>query len=636
MLQKGVDSRIRSRKAHAKRFLKRNTENFRFQKNLGAYAAAAFGRAGDGGTVALTVTNFYNCGKVTGKNNAGFLVGNVSSGWDVTNATKKDVLQDADGNNVPFPTCAFTNCINDGEIGGGVMLGVINNPVTLKDCASTFEGDAYQNAPNVTIISEVSDVAAAKAALLALLPADVTELTELVIESEDMFADDYKSGWDAYEAAISDAKAAINQAIDVATATEVLEAVKTAKTNLVPIDSVNFDALNDAIAEADTLVNTDDKVYTPATWAAFDAARAAAKEVAGATKQSTVNKALNALVAAMDALEKIPDIAALNAAIATAEALTEADYVTATWAALAEIVAKAKVIAADENATNAQVEGVMADMAAATAALDKKVDTAPLATKVTETEKAYPRDTYTAMSYGKLTTAIREAQNAAASNDIGQATLNALSKAIDDAVAGLAKRATFADIDALLATTEALVETDFTPDSWKVYEEALEEVNNAKKEDKKPNVSVDDEAKLLEKLTAAVNGLVPYATYDALNALVKEVNAMDKAKYTVESWAAVEAAIAKVDELKSNRYATQPEADAILAEINAAVDALVEATAGGDNTTAETDAPATGNNDNKTDDTTSGGCGGFIATTAVVMASVLALGAAVVAKKKED
>ena len=163
---------------------------------------------------------------------------------------------------------------------------------------------------------------------------------------------------------------------------------------------------------------------------------------------------------------------------------------------------------------------------------------------------------------------------------------------------------------------------------------ALEKLKSYMKEDKKPNVSVEDEAKYLAEVKAAFDALVAYATYGDIDAKVAELEALDKTKYTADSWKALQDAIKAANALKSDRYATQPQADAALAAINAAVEALVEAGAdSGDATTPTTDK---NNGGGDATEPAKKGCGGVIATTAVVMTSVLALGAAFVAKKKED
>ena len=429
---------------------------------------------------------------------------------------------------------------------------------------------------------------------------------------------------------MTQARTLVNQALEVETNAELVASIKEAKEGLVALTNVNRDALDAALEDAAEITNPDDAKYTPKTWAAFAAALDAAQKVAADAKQSAINKAAEALTAAMAGLELIPDLNALSAKIATAKAVDQTLYVSKTLTALNDAITKADALLVDENATGSQVNAIIADIDAAIAALAAKVDPKPLSDKITATETQYKPEAYTAMTYGKVKGAVEDAKDAVEANDMSQADLDALVKAIDDAIKGLKDKATWTDTDAFLETVKDLRDTDYTKESWEDYTEALNKVQGYMQEDKKLNVSVEDEAKYLAELKAAYEALVAYATYGAIDTRIGELDALDETKYTAESWKALQDAIKAVNALKSDRYATQPQADEALAAINAAVEALVEATAQGDATT-----PTTNNGGDATEPEKKG-CGGVIATTAVVMTSVLALGAAFVAKKKED
>jgi len=601
-----------------------------YGKIEGSDAGGIFGSIAEQGAGKGTINNCYNEGTIIGADTSGGIFARAAGAWFTGSGVQDpEMVKDAEGNPLPLPPCALTNCINSGEVSGGtsgMIWGSSNAPSTLDKCATTVSGE-LTGFSDGTITNTPEDVAAAKAALLAAIPANPAELTALVEEAAGLYADDYEEGWDDYEAAIGDAKFIIDRATDVETMADTIALVKEAKAALVPLASVNYDELNAAIAEAEEIENPEETpVYTPATWEAFAAALEAAKAVPDDAKQSTVNKACNALVAAMDGLETIPDLEALAAAIDAANAYVEAEYVTTTWAAFAEVLAKAEALYVDVNATGSQVNAVMDELKAATEGLAKKVDPKPLSDKAKATEEQYKMDDYTAMTYGKVTGALRNANDAAAANDMSQATLDALAKAIDDAVAGLKKRADWVETEKVLAAIAEYRDTDYTPETWSELEKAKNAINNKMKENEKPNVSVDEEKNLLDALNAAINGLVAYATYTDINTRVGEVEAMDKTKYTADSWKVVEDALKAIKDLKSNRYATQPEADAALAALNAAVDALVEAGASTPSAT-EGNGGATEPKEEKK------GCGSVIGVSAVVLTSIL--GVAFVAKKKD-
>ncbi len=69
----------------------------------------------------------------------------------------------------------------------------------------------------------------------------------------------------------------------------------------------------------------------------------------------------------------VPERSDLNATIAVAEALTEGDYTAETWAALVDALEKARTVAADEAATQTQVDDAATGLAAAIQALVEKV-----------------------------------------------------------------------------------------------------------------------------------------------------------------------------------------------------------------------------------------------------------------------
>ena len=319
-------------------------------------------------------------------------------------------------------------------------------------------------------------------------------------------------------------------------------------------------------------------------------------------------------------------------AIDTHSNYVEEEYVTASWAKFTAALDAAKALLTDPNATGSQTTAAIEALNAAAEGLLKKVAPTELQAKITSVESTYVREDYTATSYGELTGAIRKANEAITADDMSAADVAAHIAAIDAAVAKLVKRATFVEIDAVLEPFGNLEDEDnieilkrnYTPDSWKNFMKAVNAILDAKKETKKPNVSVDDEAKLLKALNEAIAQLVTYATYGDIDARIEEIKALDSTKYTTESWNAVQDAITAINNLKSNRDATQPEADALLAQLNAAVDALVENTPAASSDA--TEAPA---------EEKKSGCKSVIGTTVVVMVATLGLGATVVLKKKD-
>lgn len=133
------------------------------------------------------------------------------------------------------------------------------------------------------------------------------------------------------------------------------------------------------------------------------------------------------------------------------------------------------------------------------------------------------------------------------------------------------------DLNALIASTESLVESDYTEDSWAELSEALAA---AKTE------SGDEDAELYDVLLAqynletAIKGLVrtnPSSDVDksALQTQVNAVQALKEADYTTESWKAFSAALTAANGVLANADVAQDEVDAALQALRAAAQALV-------------------------------------------------------------
>ena len=220
-----------------------------------------------------------------------------------------------------------------------------------------------------------------------------------------------------------------------------------------------------------------------------------------------------------------------------------------------------------------------------------------------------------------LVKALQKADDAIESGDVSAADIADLVAALDAAVAGLLELGNFDEVDAIITSVESYKEKDYTPESWAALAEALEAIENAKKPASKGNISTADVADLKAALEAAVAGLVGYADFTELDALIASAEALVEADYTAESWAALQSALKAANDLKAKVGATAPEAQAAHDTLKAAIGSLVSA------------ATEPGESDILVDKKE--GCGGVIGATAVVITAVLGLGA-VALKKREN
>ena len=133
------------------------------------------------------------------------------------------------------------------------------------------------------------------------------------------------------------------------------------------------------------------------------------------------------------------------------------------------------------------------------------------------------------------------------------------------------------DLNALIASTESLAESDYTEDSWAELSKALA---NAKTESGDETAALYDVLLAQYNLDTAIKGLVkrdPQSTVDksGLQSQVNAVQGLKEADYTAESWKAFSAALAAANGVLANEQAAQDEVNAALQALSSAAQALV-------------------------------------------------------------
>jgi hypothetical protein len=159
-----------------------------------------------------------------------------------------------------------------------------------------------------------------------------------------------------------------------------------------------------------------------------------------------------------------------------------------------------------------------------------------------------------------------------------------------------------------IALLEGKVEAQYTIDSWTAMSEKLVAAKEAL-ETSRIQESIDLMAR---ELTDAINALV-LVDYTKLNELLTLAATKVEADYTAESWQAFSAAYASANEALTSRV--QGDVDAAAAALEEAINGLVEV-------------------DYELE--LSASCSASVAASTIVLATVLALGAGVTFKKKED
>ncbi len=211
---------------------------------------------------------------------------------------------------------------------------------------------------------------------------------------------------------------------------------------------VSKDALNVAITEAEKREEAD---YTAESWAAFARALSNAQTVAAdknATQETVdeatalLNEAMGALVAANPnppAVEtnKKP----LNKLVKKANKFARADYTEESWAAFAEALSNAQAVAANESATQDEVDAAVEALEKAMNALEKKnpeVDLDDFRDLINSALNLKEKD-YTAESWAAFQQALEAAMNLANTEDVEQKDVNQAMLNLQNAMDNLVK-----------------------------------------------------------------------------------------------------------------------------------------------------------------------------------------------------
>lgn len=323
--------------------------------------------------------------------------------------------------------------------------------------------------------------------------------------------------------------------------------------------------------------------YTAESWAVFESALTAAKQVAEdvTSAQETVDEAAAALLAAMDQLvpvETLPvDRSVLDALIAAAEAKNPADYTAESWQVLADALAAAKAVTEDasQDAVNTTRDVLAAALMQLTApaAVDKTV-----LQELVATAEQYAEEDYTAESWKPFADALAAAKLVLADPDAAQDAVDAARTALENAMNALEKPAAVdkTALDALIETALEKVQDDYTADSWNVFHKALLAAQAVSADEDATQQQVD---KALAALQAGLDQLVPAGTQvdkTALLAAIEQAKGLNRDEYTSESWSALADALAEAERVAALEDASQSQADQAAAALVQAIESLVK------------------------------------------------------------
>ena len=130
------------------------------------------------------------------------------------------------------------------------------------------------------------------------------------------------------------------------------------------------------------------------------------------------------------------------------------------------------------------------------------------------------------------------------------------------------------ELEKAILEAEGLSQENYSADSWNVLEEALADAKDVLAD---PTASQDDVDAALEALNSAMDALKPVSTKTDRAKLYKAIlkaQGLRESKYTAESWAELEEALAHAKKVNASRKATQKQIDDATNALNDAIDNL--------------------------------------------------------------
>ena len=159
----------------------------------------------------------------------------------------------------------------------------------------------------------------------------------------------------------------------------------------------------------------------------------------------------------------VADKSALNAEISKAEALVETEYTVTTWSQMQSVLERARTVAEDLRALQAEVDEMTQELVSAQQSLVKRADVTNLKT-YTEQVRATQENEYTSSTFSAFTKVLSQAESAIAEGgnaELTQEQADALEGSLRQAYEKLAKRATadqYEELSALLSEKKKLLE----------------------------------------------------------------------------------------------------------------------------------------------------------------------------------
>ena len=417
---------------------------------------------------------------------------------------------------------------------------------------------------------------------------DVKELKALIdtYEKEELKEADYTtSTWSAYETALNTANAIVKDNSD-SDQTQVDAAKKALEDAHKALEKRgDTDALKALVEKYKDLKEAD---YTHDTWVVFKEAFDAAKAIVADNSDSTqaqVDAAKEALENAYNALKEAPenpklDTSRLEKAIADAKAVVKESYTTDSYNAMKAVLDEAEDLLKEEAQDQDTIDAKTEALNAAIEALVKRGDVKELS----ELVKAYEEEklnegVYTTSTWSVYQTAFDAAKAIIKDNsNSDQEKVDAAKTALEVAKEALEERGNTDSLKELVTVCEELKEEDFTADTWKVFENALDAAKAIVADNSDSNQTQVDAAKeALQKAKDDLKEAEKPVNRSKLEEAYNKYKDLKNDGYTENSWKTFKNALDAAKAVLEYEDATAEQVDAALAQLEKAVSGLKKA-----------------------------------------------------------
>lgn len=269
------------------------------------------------------------------------------------------------------------------------------------------------------------------------------------------------------------------------------------------------------------------------------------------------------------------DKTALQSLVDEVAGYTESDYTSDSWSVFAEALADAQAVLANEEATAEDVATALEALTSAKNQLVERADNSELA-ELVESLSGYTEENYTPETWAVFAEALENAQAVLDNENATAEEIAAAIEELDAAVDQLVGRADKSTLEELINSVADYQEDDYTSDTWAEFADALADAETVLADE---NASEEEVSAAVAALDAAKADLIARGNKTELSELVDEAHALTaETIYTESTQNALDEAIAAAETVLADADATQEEVDAAKAELQSAIDGLVDVT----------------------------------------------------------